>query len=130
MSRNLIENIDVIDDKFIDEFIETPSGLPILLVNILDEVDDSVGFKRMAIYKTHPEFEKLDQKEIEITSQLLKEGKFKEAEEFQLQYALDFLKEYPQFQGMIKGVESKFSNDFKIMLGSIKEAFLGDFDYL
>ena len=129
MSKNLVENTEAIDDEFIEEFIKTPSGLPILLVNILDEIDDQVELKRMDVYKVHPEFEKLDEKEIEITSKLLKEGKSKQAEEFQLQYALDFLEEYPQFRCMIDGVESELGNDVKIMLNSIKEAFLGEFDY-
>ncbi|WP_405268164.1 hypothetical protein [Methanobrevibacter sp.] len=129
MSKNLVKNTESIDDKFIEEFVRIPSGLPILLVNILDEIDDKVELKRMEIYRSHPEFEELDKKEIEITSQLLKEGKFKQAEEFQLQYALDFLKEYPQFQCMVKGVESELDNDFRIMINSIKEAFFGEFDY-
>lgn len=129
MSKNLVKNTESIDDKFIDEFVRIPSGLPILLVNILDEIDDKVELKRMEIYKSHPEFEELDKKEIEITSQLLKEGKFKQAEEFQLQYVLDFLKKYPQFQCMVKGVESELNNDFRIMINSIKEAFFGEFDY-
>ena len=129
MSRNLVENTEAIDDEFIEEFIKTPSGLPILLVNILDEIDDQVELKRMNVYKVHPEFEKLDEKEIEITSKLLKEGKSKEAEEFQIQYALDFLEEYPQFQSMVNGVESELGNDLRIMLNSIKEAFLGEYDY-
>ena len=129
MSRNLVENTEAIDDEFIEEFIKTPSGLPILLVNILDEIDDQVELKRMNVYKVHPEFEKLDEKEIEITSKLLKEGKSKEAEEFQIQYALDFLEEYPQFKSMVNGVESELGNDLRIMLNSIKEAFLGEYDY-
>ena len=129
MSKNLVENTEAIDGRFIEEFIKTPSGLPILLVNILDEVDDSIELKRMEVYETHPEFEKMDAQEIEITSKLLKEGRFKEAEEFQLQYALDFLRRYPQFQAMVSGVESELDRDVKIMMNTIKEAFIGDFDY-
>ena len=129
MKKSLVANIGLIDSKFIEEFVKTPAGLPILLMNILDEVDESVEFKRMDVYKVHPEYEVLDQEEIIITSKMLKKGEHSQAEDFQLQYALDFLKRYPQFQGMISGVESAADKDFKIMVGSIKEAFLGDLDY-
>ena len=127
--KNLVSNVDAIDGNFIEEFVMTPDGLPILLMNILDEVDETVEFKRLEMYKLHPEFEDLDKREIEMTSKLLKEGNPKKAEEVQLQYALDFLRRYPKFQEMISGVESEASNDIKIMIGSIKEAFLGDIDY-
>ena len=127
--KNLVSNIEGVDSKFIDEFVKTPDGLPILLMNILDEVDENIESKRINAYQKHPEFEELDKKEIEITSQMLKEGRYGEAQEFQLQYALDFLKKHPQFQSMIVGVESLASNDFRIMMNSIKEAFIGDFDY-
>ncbi|WP_406535118.1 hypothetical protein [Methanobrevibacter sp.] len=129
MSKSLVANIDVIDSKFIEEFVKTPAGLPILLMNILDEVDENVELKRMNVYKIHPEFEVLDREEIKLTSEILKNGNPTQAEDFQLQYALDFLKKYPQFQKMISGVESGIDKDFKIMVNSIKEAFLGDFDY-
>ncbi len=127
--RNLVENIGCIDEEFIDSFVKTPEGLPILLLNILDEVDDEVELKRFKVYETHPELEKLDEKEIENVSGLLREGKNSDAEAFQIQYALDFLKRHPEFKCMVNGVESNISNDFRIMIGSIKEAFLGDIDY-
>lgn len=129
MSKNLVANIDGIDGKFIEEFVKTPAGLPILLMNILDEVDDDVEFKRAKVYETHPEFEELDREEIRTVSEMLKNGSSTQAEEFQIQYALDFLKEHPQFQGMISGVESSANKDFKILVNSIKEAFFGEFDY-
>ena len=129
MSRNLVANFEGIDGKFIEEFVKTPAGLPILLMNILDEVDESVELKRENIYKSHPEFEELDLEEIRAVSEMLKNGSSSQAEEFQIKYALDFLKEYPQFQGMVSGVESGANKDFKIMVNTIKEAFFGDFDY-
>lgn len=129
MSRNLVANFEGIDGKFIEEFVKTPAGLPILLMNILDEVDESVELKRENIYKSHPELEELDLEEIRAVSEMLKNGSYGQAEEFQIKYALDFLKEYPQFQGMISGVESSANKDFKIMVNTIKEAFFGDFDY-
>ena len=127
--KNLVSNVDGIDGKFIEEFVRTPDGLPILLMNILDEVDETVESKRLEMYKLHPEFEDLDKKEIETVSEMLKNGNSNQAQEFQLQYALDFLKKHPQFQAMVSGVESEVSNDLKIMMNSIKEAFLGEFDY-
>ena len=127
--RNIVANLDVIDDVFINDFINIPEGLPILLMNILDEFDEDIELKRFNIYKIHPELEELDNYEIAVTSNLLKEGKFSEAEEFQINYALDFLERYPQFRSMVSGVESADHNDIKIALSSIKEAFLGDFDY-
>lgn len=127
--RNLIANREVIDDDFINDFINTPDALPILLMNILEEFDEEIELKRFYIYENHPEFEELDKKEIMVTSKLLKEGKSDEAEEFQIDYALDFLNNHPQFKTMIKGVESAGHNDLRIALSSIKEAFFGDFDY-
>ncbi len=129
MSKSIVANVEGIDSEFIEEFVKTPAGIPILLMNILDEVDEDVELKRMEVYKIHPEYEELDLEEIRIVSRMLKEGKSSQAEEFQLQYALDFLKEYPQFKGMISGVESSANKDFQIMINSIKEAFLGEFDY-
>ena len=127
--RVLIANSEVIDENFIEDFISTPDALPILLMNILDEFDEGIELKRFNIYETHPEFEELDNMEIRLTSELLKKGKYDEAEEFQIDYALDFLNKHPQFKSMIKGVESAGHNDLRIVLSSIKEAFLGDFDY-
>ena len=127
--RNLIANGKAIDDDFINEFVKTPEGLPILLMNILDEFDEDIELKRFEVYRIHPELEELDNHEIIVTSELLKEGKTSEAEEFQINYALDFLNRHPQFKPMIKGVESAGHKDIKIALASIKEAFLGDIDY-
>ena len=127
--RNLIVNSEVIDEDFINEFVRTSEGLPILLMNILDEFDEDIEMKRFNIYTIHPEYEDLDNHEIKVTSKLLKEGKSDEAEEFQINYALDFLNRHPQFKPMIDGVESAGNNDLKIALSVIKEAFLGDSDY-
>ena len=127
--KNIIANVEVIDDDFINAFVNTPDGLPILLMNILDEFDEDIELKRFNIYKIHPEFEELDDYEIKVTSKLLKEGKSDEAEEFQINYVLDFLNRHPQFKPMIDGVESAGNNDLKIALSVIKEAFLGDSDY-
>lgn len=127
--RNLIVNGEAINDDFINEFVKTPEGLPILLMNILDEFGSDVELKRFKIYKIHPELEEADNYEIAVTSKLLKEGKSSEAEEFQIDYALDFLKRHPQFRIMLSGVESAGHIDLRIALSSIKEAFLGDLDY-
>ena len=127
--RNILANWDVIDDDFINDFINVSDGLPILLMNILDEFDEEITLKRFEVYKIHPDFEELDNYEMTIVSNLLNEGKYSEAEEFQINYALDFLEMHPQFRSMVSGVESAGHKDIKIALSSIKEAFLGDFDY-
>ncbi len=127
--KNIIANTEVIDDDFINAFVNTPDGLPILLMNILDEFDEEIELKRFNIYKIHPEFEEFDNYEIKVTSKLLKDGKSDEAEEFQINYALDFLNKHQQFKPMVNGVESASHNDLRIALSLIKEAFLGDSDY-
>lgn len=127
-TKILIGNKDCINAKFINEFVNTHDGLPILLLNILDEFSFDVESKRYSLYREFPHLEKLDGYEIEITSKLLKEGKSKEAEEFQMNYALEFLEKYPRFRCMVN-VESQLNGDIKIMLNSIKEAFFGDIDY-
>ena len=127
--RTLIANSEVIDEKFINEFVNVPEGLPILLMNILEEFDSDIELKRFNVYINHPEFEELDNYEITVTSRLLKEGKADEAEEFQINYALDFLNRHHEFKSMIDGVESAGHNDVRIAISLIKEAFLGDIDY-
>ena len=127
-NKVLVGNIDCIDEKLIDDFVNIPEGLPILLLNVLDEFGLDVETKRLMVYKSFPHLEDLDNQEIAITSKLLKEGKSKEAEEFQINYALDFLEKYPKFKCMVS-VESHINGDIKIMVNSIKEAFLGDLDY-
>ena len=51
--RNLITNWEVIDEDFINDFVATPEGLPILLMNILEEFDEDVELKRFNIYEIH-----------------------------------------------------------------------------
>ena len=120
--------MDCIDEKFIDEFVNTHDGLPILLLNILDEIDSDIETKRYRLYDKFPHLEAMDSREIEITSKLLKEGKPKEAEAFQIDYALKFLERHPRFKCMANA-ESQINGDIRIIVGSIKEAFLGDIDY-
>lgn len=127
-NRILVGNTDCINEEFIDEFVNIQEGLPILLLNILDDISNDVETKRYLLYDKFPHLEKLDSREIEIVSKFLKEGKPKEAEEFQIGYALDFLEKYPRFKCMVS-VESQASGDIRIMANTIKEAFLGDFDY-
>ena len=70
--RNIVANCDAIDDDFINDFINVPDGLPIRLMNILDEFDEDITLKRFDVYKIHPEFEELDNYEMTIVSDLLK----------------------------------------------------------
>ena len=127
-NKILVGNEGCINEEFIQDFVNVPDGLPILLLNILDEFDSDVETKRCLLYDEYPHLEKMDDCEIEIVSKFLKEGKVKEAEEFQISYALEFLEKYPRFKCMAS-VESQINGDIKIMVNSIKEAFLGDLDY-
>lgn len=127
--KSLIVNHDAIDEDFTDKFINMEDGLPVLLMNILDDFDEGIWIRRYELYQKYPELENLDGKEMKITSELLKEGKIKEAEDFQINYALDFLDKHPQFKQMIDGVHLQGNKDLEILLNSIKEAFIGDFDY-
>ena len=127
--KSLIVNHDAIDEDLTEKFINMHDGLPVLLMNILDDFDDGIWIRRYELYLKYPKLENLDGKEMEITSELLKEGKIKEAEDFQINYALDFLDKHPQFKQMIDGVHRQGSKDLEILLNSMKEAFIGDFDY-
>ena len=114
-------------EKFIEEYVNTPDALPNLLTSILYESDPDIDTKRVKIYKEYPYLQALDEKESEIALRLLKENRKSEAEDYQIQLVLDFLKKYPQFKPMILGVESQTSSIFKLILDTIREAFVGDF---
>ena len=91
------EFIENIDDKFIEDFVNIPSGIPILLMNILEKVDPNIGVKRMLVYEKHPEYELLDRIERVDTKKLLKNNKLEECQEYHIKFALDFLEKYPKF---------------------------------
>ena len=123
--RTLIVNEDFTpSENFVDEYVNVKDALPNLLTNILGDYD--VDDKRMMVYEEFPELQALDEAESETTLKLLKEGKKDEANEYQIQLALDFIKKYPQFRPMIIGVESQTSGIIKQVLKVIREAFMGD----
>lgn len=105
MNNKLVPNyefIDKIDDEFINEFVNVPSGIPSLLMNILEKTDPKVGLKRMLVFEKHPEYEILDRVERVNTKKLLENNKFREAQEYHINFALNFLEEYPYFKQLIK----------------------------
>ncbi|WP_407391603.1 hypothetical protein [Methanobrevibacter sp.] len=114
-------------EEFIEEYVNTQDALPNLLTSILYESDLDIDTKRVNVYKEYPHLQELDEKESETTLKLLKENRKDEAEEYQIQLVLDFLKKYPQFKPLILGVESQTSSIFKLILDTIREAFVGDF---
>lgn len=112
---------------FIDEFVNVPEALPNLLTNVLMDFDADLDMKRMRVYEKCPHLEKEDEKESEVTLNLLKEGRKTEANNFQVDFAIDFLRRYPQFKPMVDGVDTVTSSFVKQVLASIREAFLGEF---
>ncbi|MBE6503974.1 MAG: hypothetical protein E7Z76_06810 [Methanobrevibacter sp.] len=115
MTKRLVLNnefIDDIDDKFIDEFVNVPSGIPSLLMNNLEKIDSDIGMKRMLVFEKHPEYESLDRIERINTKKLLTDNKLDEAQEYHIYYALRFLEKYPKFKHLIKNNED---NNIKII---------------
>lgn len=102
--------LECIDDEFLDDFVNVSSGIPSLLMNILEKKDSNIGLKRMMVFIKHPEYESLDSKERAIAKKLLDENKLVEAQEFHINYALNFLSEYPQFKNLIKNNEKFKTN--------------------
>lgn len=97
LDRNY-EFIKNIDDEFIEEFVNVPSGIPILLMNILEKVDPNIGLKRMLVYEKHPEYEVLDRIERVNAKKLLENNKLDESQEYHIKFALNFLEKYPKFK--------------------------------
>ena len=108
MVEKLIPKYDFVknwSENQLRDFITTPSGLPHRLMSIVREVIPNINRLRLIQCIEHPEFESLDQNERAVTHRLKYEGKHKEAREYHIQYALDFLDKYPQFKPMVKIVE-------------------------
>ena len=105
MTKRLVLNyefIESIDDEFIEEFVNVPSGIPSLLMNILEKVDSNIGLKRMLVFEKHPEYELLDRIERVNAKKLLENNKLDEAQEYHIKFALNFLEKYPKFKHLIK----------------------------
>ena len=82
MTKRLVLNyefIESIDDEFIEEFVNVPSGIPSLLMNILEKVDSNIGLKRMLVFEKHPEYELLDRIERVNAKKLLENNKLDES---------------------------------------------------
>lgn len=125
--RRLIFNRTLIDSgKFEDSLINVDDAIPILLMN---EFSEEVYQKRIDLYAERPELEELDNFEIVQTEMILKSQGKNEAEEFQLQYVLDFLERHEELAPMLKRVEKIRPTDLKILLANIREAFFGELDY-
>jgi hypothetical protein len=110
MTKKLVPNyefIESINDEFIDEFVNVPSGIPSLLMNILEKEDPNVGLKRMLVFEKHPEYERLDRVERVNTKKLLENNKLDEAQEYHIKFALNFLEKYPNFKHLIKDDTAK-----------------------
>lgn len=91
------EFIKSIDDEFIEDFVNVPSGIPVLLMNILEKVDPNIGLKRMLVYEKHPEYELLDRIERVNAKKLLESNKLDESQEYHIKFVLDFFEKYPKF---------------------------------
>lgn len=104
----LIPNYEFVENWSEDQlrdFITTPSGLPHKLMSIVCEVIPEINTLRLCAKIDFPELANIDQDERAVTHRLLCEGKHKEAREYHVQYALDFLDKYPQFKPMVTVVE-------------------------
>lgn len=116
MVKKLVVNnkfIDNIDEEFIDDFVNVPSGIPGLLMNILEKIDSDIGMKRMLVFEKHPEYELLDRIERINAKKLLENNKLDESQEYHIKFALNFLEKYPKFKHLIKYDDAKhikFSN--------------------
>ena len=108
MGKVLIPNYNFVknwSEDQLEEFINVPSGLPNRLLDIVQEVIPDINDLRLQASIDHPEFEVMDQEQSIIPRRLVREDKLDEAFEYEIQYTLDFLEEYPQFKPIIKGVE-------------------------
>ena len=107
MVKQLIPNYEFVENWSEDQlkdFITTPSGLPHRLMDIVREVYPEINILRGLARINHPNLKGLDQEERAITHKF-NINQIEESNEFSINYALDFLENYPQFKPMIKGVK-------------------------
>ena len=108
MNKKMIPNYEFVEnwseDQLMD-FITTPSCLPNRLMDIVCEVIPNINTLRLCAKIDFPELKNIDQDERTVTHRLLCEGKYTEAREYHIQYALDFLEKYPQFKPMVTVIE-------------------------
>ena len=103
--------LESIDDEFIDEFVNVSSPIPGLLMNLLEKKDLDIGLKRMLVFDRHPEYESLDLNERIKTRDLIKDNKIKEAYQYRVENAVNFLKKHPEFRIAFKNASYKNLQD-------------------
>lgn len=97
-NRNFIRSID---ENFIDAFVNVPTGIPNILMNMLKDDIPDINIKRMMVFSKHPEYEKLDCQERIIAHNMMKDNTVEEVQEFHVNYAMDFIKKHPQFKEIV-----------------------------
>ena len=104
MARILIPNYEFVEnwsEDQLNDFLNTPAGLPHELMGIARKVYPDINTLRLIARINNPNQKGLDQEEKAATYSL----SVSEALDYEVQYALEFLEKYPQFKPMIKGVK-------------------------
>ena len=108
MYGGIVPNYEFLEkwtEKDFEEFISTPSALPYELMGIVAEFFPRTNIRRAYEHEKHPELEHMDLEEGIITRRLVKEDRVKEAIDYHIKHALNFLEKYPQYKPMIKEVK-------------------------
>ena len=104
MVKMLIPNYEFVEnwsEDQLNDFLNTPAGLPNRLMMIVRKIYPNINALRGRARINNPNLESLDQEERAVTHKM----SIDDSMEYKIQYALDFLEKYPQFKPIIKGVE-------------------------